>query len=333
MESLKEFGIPLKSAVKQAKHVKTQMRAIKPEAFKGLKGVEMRYPFSRLGVEGEYWMNRIRLSQKHDPLTFSHEMGHHLMASDPTHPLHRMHQPGYSRTKDLERIEKAADAFANLVGQKTGGRKTKYARSEDTIALSKWLASLGLATGGSMGLLDILSPQEAEAAPIGKYTKGVVKGVESSAAKALRDLEYSKGKIITEVRKGRGNWRSLHFADGTQMTVKAKHINDLCRASGTARKLAEFAEKEGESKLLQALRSLQYHEARAPIMMRRDTTRLLTREYIKTVDQMAAHLSPDTVYVTYNGKFFTMPREYAEYLERVGTTGFKIQKGTRDRIR
>ena len=177
--------------------------------------------------------------------------------------------------------------------------------------------------------MGLLSPDEAYAMPPGifkKITSKAAKGALSSASRVLQGRKL-EGKVIQEVRKGRGMWRSIIFDDGTEMTVEKRYINDLCRAKGTKSYIEKFQKQKGEAKTLQAIKSLRYHEARA-----QDVPRTLTRQMHKMYKTRAAEISqslpPNTCFVQYNGKFFSMPTEYAEHLEEMGI--LKISRTKRD---
>jgi hypothetical protein len=178
----------------------------------------------------------------------------------------------------------------------------------------------------------LLEPQKAEAMPIGKITKTLTKaakGAESSAVKALRGKTL-QGKIIKDVRKGTGDWRAIVFEDDSQMTIKKQHVNDLCRAFGREKYTSKFALKERDSKTVQALRSLRFHEARVRPLSTRRYTRFMHKEHAARLRQIAKDetLDPDTSFVLYQDKYFTMPKDYAVHLEDLGL--LKIMRGKAD---
>jgi putative heme degradation protein len=179
-------------------------------------------------------------------------------------------------------------------------------------------------------MFEFAFPKEAEAMPVGTIVKRATKatlGAASSAAKALRGMTL-QGKVVKDVRKGRGVWRSILFEDGTQMTVEKRYVNDLCRARGTQAKMEEFGAKRGDAQTVQALRSLRYHEARVQPFFTRDTTRKLTKEHQTRLSQIDEAIDRDSAYVLYQGKYFAMPKEYATHLEGMGI--LKIMRGTRE---
>jgi hypothetical protein len=184
----------------------------------------------------------------------------------------------------------------------------------------------GLTVGGAAMLSN---PQESQAMPPGvfkKIGKKSISGALSSASEVLAGQEI-EGRTITKVLKGRGDWRRILFDDDTEMTVKKQYINDLCRALGTKKYINKFSQQEGDSKTLQAIKSLKYHYSRAHAVPR-TYTRHLHQKYLTRAAEMSQDLPPDTVFVTYHGKFFTMPKEYAEHLEDLGYV--TIRKTRRD---
>jgi len=193
---------------------------------------------------------------------------------------------------------------------------------------SKWIRVIG-AAGAAGGLA---MAEEAEASPAGVFTKAATKaakGMISSASKLLKGFQIQPNKVIKEVRKGRGVWRSILFEDGTTMTVEQKYVNDLCRARGTQLKMGELTTKSGDAKTLQALRSLKFHEARVRPFFTRDMIRKMHTEHLKRLKEVGEDLrSSTTAYVVHRNKYFPMPREYAEILQEQGIV--KIMKGLRD---
>lgn len=186
--------------------------------------------------------------------------------------------------------------------------------------LSKWLAVTGVLGTG----LDVVTPDEAEAFPRGifkvpkkKLAKEIAEGVYSSAHKDLKGKEL-QGRIIESVRKTGRRERALTFTDGTVMTLDKDDINALARSLGTRKYVDAFKEKDKESQILQAMKSLKYHQKRA-MPVNRNTHRLLHRDYLKRSAEMTGGEYPDTVFVLHGGtEFFQMPREYAEILEGMG---------------
>ena len=178
----------------------------------------------------------------------------------------------------------------------------------------KIIGAGGVGVGGSM------MADEAEASPIGNVIKNaakkVVGGVESSTAKRLIGTEF-KGQKITKVTKGAQNWRYIHLDDDTAYPVTKDVLHDLSRKAGTDDYLGRLAVKDEPSKLVQALKSLDYHRARSIPA----GSKMMMREYYKqwTAQLKEAGLPNVPTCMVRSGKdTFLMPTEYAEMLEKEG---------------
>jgi hypothetical protein len=199
--------------------------------------------------------------------------------------------------------------------------RTTIRRFKDELGKTKYKIFGGAAAAGAASQLG--SPEESEAFPLGKFSKTLTKtakeGMESSAAARLVGHSL-KGKIITNVKKGDGNWRSLLFEDGSEMTVTKDELHALTRAKGTADYAKTFTESNDESQLTQAMKSLKYHEVRADNRPfdTAPTKRLYHQRYLTDVNQGDPKAVPETVFVNYQGKYFQMPKEKAELLEEQG---------------
>jgi hypothetical protein len=188
------------------------------------------------------------------------------------------------------------------------------------------------AGGGAVGLgASLLSPQETEANPAGVFTKATKKAVEGMLSSASKNLtgHVLEGKRIKEVRKGRGNWRAIIFDDGSMQTVDKQYVNDLARAKGTKKYMERFQDREETGRVQQALKSLEYHRARSQIMVGRDTARKLHRDYLTRAKEFGDDVPPNTEFVFHNGKYFQMPKPYADLLSDMGV--LEIMKSRRDR--
>ena len=187
---------------------------------------------------------------------------------------------------------------------------------------------IGLGTGAAtMGAADFFSPDEANAMPPGVFNKakGAVKGAISSATKALKGHDI-QGRVIKTIRKGKGKWRSIHFEDGTSMTVDTEYVNSLCRAKGTKRYKEAFEAQGVEGQLSQAMKSLQYHRARKQPFASREIVRNRHTRYLQQASEMDPNLPPDTVFVKFNNEFFQMPKHYAEILQDNGIVQISTTK-------
>ena len=235
-------------------------------------------------------------------------------------------------TKWLKQKHQAdAVLFPDIVipGQETFPQVTVLRRGAVEARLGGKQKLLGAAISAGLGAGLLGKDQEAQAQPVGVFQKVVSKaarGALSSASKVLEGQEI-EGRVIKEVRKGRGKWRSILFDDGTEMVVDKQRVNDLCRAFGTHQKIQEFNLRKGEDKTLQALKSLDYHYKRSRSVPR-DLTRKYHKEYLTRGYEVSPAVPPGSHFVHWEGRYFSMPKEYAEHLEQMGY--IKILRGKRD---
>lgn len=188
------------------------------------------------------------------------------------------------------------------------------------------IKALGLGVGAGLGL--VLSERKGQAFPVGKFVRRAAKGALSSASEVLRGLERAPGKVIKEVRKGRGDWREIAYLDGTTEVVHKDYVTSLVRASQTQRYLERFRGRGEGEQLEQALRSLKMHYGMNAVKVPRTLSRTLHKRYLRQVSEMMPKLTPETRFVYYEDRFFPMPLEYAERLEKAGIV--KIMRTPRD---
>lgn len=194
--------------------------------------------------------------------------------------------------------------------------------------------AVGIAAGAA-GTAAALQPEEASGFPMKPVRKGLVKVGKnlwrSSSAERLKGFETMQGKVIDDVLQSMGDWRLIKYTDGTEQKVTKDYITSLCRQCGTKQYIERFRDKVGPSKTEQALKSLEYHEARAPAVGSRQMTRRLHKEHLSRLKEFSdeALQAADTVFVERKGKYFQMPKDYAEHLEGLGI--LKIRRGHRER--
>lgn len=192
----------------------------------------------------------------------------------------------------------------------------------------KMLGIAGLTGAGAMGLSDLLEPSEAEASPIGKAFKTATRPLLQKAPKSrtVKDLvgQTFQGETIKDVVKGKGDWRYILTKEGNTIPVTKDVLADLERAGGTIAQEVKFAAKDQESQLLQAYKSLAYHESRLNPFATRKATEDHFKYYSQNVKATGLEM-PDMCLIEYKGKTFTLPREYAIMLQKEGT--IKILKG------
>lgn len=179
---------------------------------------------------------------------------------------------------------------------------------------------LGLA--GALGLGGAAMPQEGEASPLKRIIQDASKlnlGGVSSAAKQLigRSFPQFEGRVVKDVRQGRGDTRYILFKDGMVAEVTKGDLHDLSRTTGTQDYMQKFQSKDEAGKQAQALKSLQRHERMHSSLVRKSTVTSKASEHLKASGQISG-LQEDLVGVMKDGKYMTMPRPYAEYLQKAG---------------
>lgn len=147
-----------------------------------------------------------------------------------------------------------------------------------------------------------------------KVGKSTLKGAVSSAAKPLKGTLY-KGKAIKTIVKGKGSWRYIVTEDGAEELVDKEVINSLARAAGTTKKVAEFAIKKKAPKLTQAYKSLEMRQLKAQPKKNQKIVLDYYKKYKSNLEASGAQV-PATSLVEQNKKVFTMPKEYADLLEK-----------------
>jgi hypothetical protein len=186
---------------------------------------------------------------------------------------------------------------------------------------------LGL-TGLGTGILG--QTDEAESSPIGKAFKLGQKAMGSLSSSSGRLAGKTlQGKVIKEVRRGKGDWRQIVFNDDSVLPVTKDYVHSLARAKGTEDYLSAYAGKNREGKLTQALNSMAMHERLFDTMSSRERVRTLQGNYLKKAQELDPSLPPDTVMVTRGTKYYSMPRVYAEQLQKAGI--LTIREGQREK--
>ena len=171
-------------------------------------------------------------------------------------------------------------------------------------------------------IFDILGPSEAQAFPIGKVFKVGQKALGSLSSASKRLVGKSvQGKIVKEVRRGRGNWRQIVFDDGTVLPITKDYVHSLARAKGTEQYVNAFVEKSREGQLQQALKSMSIHESMVYPPETTKVGRAITEnqhEIYKKMAQTLQSMPPDSVMVRRGKKSYMLPQVYAEILQRHG---------------
>ena len=147
--------------------------------------------------------------------------------------------------------------------------------------------------------------------------EGILRGGMSRAAAGLKGTTF-KGGTIKTITKGKGNIRHIVLEDETVYPVYKDVVSNLMRRAGTSAKMGELASKVGESdQLLQAMKSAKYHKARIAPLSSRTLIEANYRNYVGQMEQAELQRTPYSL-VKDSEKTFSMPRPYAEVLERAG---------------
>lgn len=279
----------------------------------------------------------------------AHEMGHAVDFN----LARKVRKSFYKRLDDFEAAEKVADAsnwgtrsmynaqkekfadsFAELLGvshQQTGRPTYKpgswdWKRMKDIINNPTKYGFTVTGLIGGLAAMGVFGPDEAQAAPAGIYQKAgkfVKKGI-SSAAQRFKGFEIAEGKVIKDIVKGRGSNRALIFEDGTEMVITKKEVNDLSRELGRRRYLNNYARANEGGKTSIAIKSMEKHESLARMAQHMPDKPKFTRDVVRQMQQSHVRRTKNIteptnmVYVSRGGLFYTMPKEYAERLERTG---------------
>lgn len=154
--------------------------------------------------------------------------------------------------------------------------------------------------------------------PINSVGKSLLKkalaSIESSAAKPLIGTKY-KEKVIKRITKGDGDWRYIVFGDDEVEAVNKSVINSLARKEGTDQAMTKFASGTSESKLAQAYRALEARKVNAS-----EDKKAVLDYFNKYTEQLkgTTNIVPKTSLVELEGRYFSMPKEYADLLNSEG---------------
>lgn len=210
------------------------------------------------------------------------------------------------------------------------------------------LAIAGMAGGSAMGLMDQLSPKEAEASPVGNLIKDAGKlalGEESSTAGALigRQLKAFGDRVVKSVRKAAGDKRYLVFEDNTAQQVTKAELNSVMRTIGTDKYMNKFSRASEEEKKRMAIKRLIMDTGGtlpsgnvskgtelSTVGVKKSSVKAF-READNEASRSILSTAPDTVGVWKDGKYMTMPKPYAELLEKEGLV--RIDKSQRGAIK
>lgn len=309
--------------------VKNDIRKIADKAFEGIKSIELKnLPYGNLGVYDSR-KKSITLNKRYDMdvvlhdygdpelahSTLAHEIGHHLdkKGFDMTMRSYRL-----GDMRRFNNIKEVQELDAREFGTQVRGRASG-ALSKDSLKGKFKDYILGLA--GALGLGATLYNDKAEAgvkdkmigAPL-KSASRAIKGELSSAWKDLAGTEF-KGKTIKYITKGKGDLRYIILNDDTAYPVSKEVVHSLSKAAGTKKSLGEFSAADAEGKLSKAYKSLKYHMSRAYGDENAITD--YSKRYTEQI-KLSGLEPPKISLVEADGKKFTMPKDFADLLNKEG---------------
>lgn len=231
-------------------------------------------------------------------------------------------------TKGQANYDEAFRATARVLTRELKGDK-KLEGYLSKVGLSyKDLLIGALAVSG----ISVASPDEAEAGiwtgfknlfrrkGAGKWIKPGVERMatvtESSADKVLKGKTLG-GKVITGVEQGTGDWRKLSFEDGSSQVVKKEYIHDLARHYGTEKYIGAFQQAEDPERYNKAVKSLKMRERTAVPLEGVKDLKAQFKRHQKHLGEFGAG-PRDQALCKREGRYFSMPKEYAEHLQNIG---------------
>ncbi len=144
--------------------------------------------------------------------------------------------------------------------------------------------------------------------------KNAIKSEESSASKALAGTLY-KDKVIKSITKGKGDFRYIVSENDEVELVTKDVINTLARRVGTEKAVTSFASMAKQDRLLKAYKALELRKVNA----NEDKNAVLDfyKSYKNQVD-LSGNLIPKMSLAEADGKYFTIPTDYANILKKEG---------------
>lgn len=145
-------------------------------------------------------------------------------------------------------------------------------------------------------------------------------GQMSSAAPRLVGQTF-RGRVIGNVTQGKGDWRTIHYMDGTTEVMDKKEVSEIARAVGHKQYAGEkFSAGNLDKKFNMAVKRLElnYNQMEknpfqsGPMV----ENQLINRQ--KQIQRIDKTLKPNESMVQYKNKSFSMPTSYAELLEQAG---------------
>lgn len=298
------------------------------------------------------------------PGVLPHELGHFITMEGNTPSTRRYQKPDILHDSPTLRyrasksepggvsVPNMEEASAQIIGQRLMGRP--FHESVDPFVDQylkdkggKFLRALGPIIAGS-SLTDSLSPDEAEAMPLGKVLPGVWKTFSQALRKegtevnkkALRTTSNGpiesttsdilkgqalEGGTISGVYKGLGDKRFIHLEDGRIFPTDKRSVHDLTAEFGTQKYINRFMAAEGDPIKQQemALKSLAANEkwAEGTQVFTGKSGRQSALDYyfLDRSKMLRGNLSEqDFVQSLRTKKWFMMPRVYTPILEEMG---------------
>jgi len=190
------------------------------------------------------------------------------------------------------------------------------------------LKKIGLVLG--IWGLGILTPEQAEAAPLGpirRVTRRVLEGPLSPDATRILKGKIIKGKVVKEVRRGRGDWRYIVFEDGTHLPVDKSYIRSAAAGYGRERYIEMFERAPVHEKAEMIRKSLERRLEQERLAFRgRATIDAQLIDYERKLRELGIPTTEKSVLIRYRGRTFSIPETYARILERATRGKVRILK-------
>ena len=217
--------------------------------------------------------------------------------------------------------------FTEVIQQKGGNVLAKIGKEY------KIISAAGAAALGAAFL-----PEDADAAltqQFGKAAKGMLKSMKKSVPSSSEDMligrtlpAFGEDATIKEVKNLGGDRRAIKLTDGRVFSASKEDLHHLSSMYGTEDQMNTFKEAAHDHRVTMAQNSLKYNESRtryfqtaAGLMPNRTMRREIVEDWVKEMSRYSdspALTEQAFVQSRETKKWFLMPKDYAEILDRMG---------------
>lgn len=197
------------------------------------------------------------------------------------------------------------------------------------------------ATTGATGAVlagNAAMPEDADAAiyqQFGKAAKGMLKKMKKAEPSSSMDMlpgrklpAFGEDATIESVSKLGGDRRAIKLTDGRVFSASKEDLHHLSSMYGTEDQMNTFKEAAHDHRVTMAQNSLKYNESRtryfqtaAGLMPNRTMRREIVEDWVKEMSRYSdspALTEQAFVQSRETKKWFLMPKDYAEILDRMG---------------